>query len=174
MYSGRLVAAIAGAGWHDVLGVIGFENFLDQEVSPGFVFVGGIDFPNCFLDAPVFELFFYFFRPDATVPVAEGNPFPREPVVDFVDGIVLYIECMVGRFFFWAVDDVHGILPAVDGEVAALVRESPVVSREFAHPGGIDRPVRDIDSLDLIVKAGMADIQFVEMISGPVVLDGKD
>jgi len=136
---------------------------LDEDVSLHFVFVGVDD------EAVVaFPAAFAF-----VVRIAVDNPLPGNPVIDFVDGIVLDIEYLV---LFLVQIDIDGILCAVDGEVPFVLRGFPVVFRDLADLGGVDFPVGNVGGMFFVIEgaARVMQVHAVKMSACPMIFDGID
>ena len=85
IYSGIFISAHAGAGGFDVSVMVELDRFLDEGAPLHFVFIGVDD-----------EVLFAFPGTLAfVIRVSIDDPVPRNPVIDFVDGVVLDVENLV-------------------------------------------------------------------------------
>lgn len=173
-YGGVLLASFARTRYFDEYHLVVIHYFLDNEITPFFVFVSEVEIIAPLRIAFIIQQIFHSVLPVTLALVGRvpsDNPMSGEPIVDFVDGVVLDVE---GVGLFFVDDDGDGILPAENREVVTLVRENPVVFHELADLGGIDFPVDLHGPLMYIILAGVGDGHAVQSVLGPVVLDGAD
>ena len=165
IYSGVFIAACAGVGGSEVPVIVELDRFLDEVISLHFVFIGADEevlFVAC-SDALAF-----------VIRIAIDDPLHRNPVVDFVDGIVLDVECLV---LFLVYIDIDGILCMVDREVPSFFFLGfPVVFLDVANLGGVYFPVGNVGRsfFDIAGAARLVQTHAVKMGACPMILDGID
>jgi hypothetical protein len=173
-YGGVLLASFTGARYIDEYHLVVIHYILDNEITSFFVFVSEVEIIAPFRIAFIIQQIFHSILP-VTLALVGGvpsdNPMFGEPIVDFVDSVVLDVE---GVGLFFVDDDGDGILSTEDRKVIALVRKNPVVSHELADLGGINFPVDLHGPLMYIILAGVGDSHAVQTIFSPVILEGAD